>query len=182
MWRAIKNLCARRIFWVLAGLAIIYVTVRIFFTPSLLSDIQFSRAYFDRNGELMRLTLTADDKYRLFVPLDDIAETVPMATILYEDRYFRYHPGINPVALARAARNYISGASHPAGASTITMQVARMKYGLNTRKISGKLIQIAAAIYIDAFYSKDEILEAYLNLAPYGGNIEVWCRRADIFS
>ena len=52
------------------------------------------------------------------------------------------------------------------------MQVARIKYDLNTTTPAGKLIQIAAAIYIDAFHSKDEILQAYLNLAPYGGNIE----------
>ena len=146
--------------------------VRLFLMPPLLGDTHFSRVFYDRNGTLLRITLSADDKYRIYTPLSEISDTVKRATILYEDKYFYYHIGINPVALIRAAGNYFSGAPHPAGASTITMQVARIKYDLDTTRPLGKLIQIAAAIYIDAFYSKDDILTAYLNLAPYGGNIE----------
>ena len=153
-------------------LLITYLIIRVFFTPPLLNDTHFSRVFYDRNGKLLRITLAADDKYRIFTPLNEISETLQRATILYEDKYFRYHIGINPVALIRATRNYFSGAPHPAGASTITMQVARIKYNLDTTKPTGKLIQILAAIYIDAFYSKDDILTAYLNIAPYGGNIE----------
>ena len=149
-----------------------YFVVRVFFTPPLLNDIHFSRVFYDRNGVLLRVTLSSDDKYRIYTPLNKISPTLQRATILYEDKYFRYHPGINPIALIRATKNYFSGAPHPAGASTITMQVARLKYNLDTTKPVGKLVQILAAIYIDAFYPKDEILEAYLNLAPYGGNIE----------
>ena len=162
----------RILYCLVFALLVIYAIIKIFFTPPLLSDTHFGRAYFDRNGNLMRITLSADDKYRLFTPLSDISEYVQRATILYEDKYFKFHPGINPVALVRAAKNYFTSGARPVGASTITMQVARIKYDLDTRKIPGKLIQIAAAIYIDLFYSKDEILEAYLNLAPYGGNIE----------
>ena len=58
------------------------------------------------------------------------------------------------------------------GASTITMQLARMRYSLNTRTVVGKMVQIARAIQFERHYSKNEILEAYLNLAPYGGNVE----------
>jgi len=152
--------------------ALAYLIIRLFFTPPLLGDTHFSYAYYDRSGQLLRVTLSADEKYRLYTPLNQIAPTAIQATILYEDKYFYYHPGINPIALARAAAGYLSGAPHPAGASTITMQVARLKYDLNTTSPAGKLKQIAAAIYIDAFHSKREIIEAYLNLAPYGGNIE----------
>ena len=162
----------RILYCLVFALLVIYAIIKIFFTPPLLSDTHFGRAYFDRNGNLMCITLSADDKYRLFTPLSDISEYVQRATILYEDKYFKFHPGVNPVALVRAAKNYFTSGARPVGASTITMQVARIKYDLDTRKIPGKLIQIAAAIYIDLFYSKDEILEAYLNLAPYGGNIE----------
>ncbi|MCR4918045.1 MAG: penicillin-binding protein 1C, partial [Alphaproteobacteria bacterium] len=80
--------------------------------------------------------------------------------------------GINPISIFRATGQYISHTPHPAGASTITMQVAKLKYNINTKNITGKLKQIAAAIYIDLFYSKSEILTTYLNLAPYGANIE----------
>lgn len=140
--------------------------------PPLLSNTHFSRVYYDRNGTLLRITLSGDDKYRIFAPLNEIPTTLKRATVLYEDKYFYYHIGINPIALIRATSNYFSGAPHPAGASTITMQVARLKYDLNTARPMGKLLQIIAAIYIDAFYTKDDILTAYLNLAPYGGNIE----------
>lgn len=150
----------------------IYLIIRIFFTPSLLSQTHFSHAYYDRNGKLLRMTLSADDKYRIYTPLSEISPALQNATILYEDKYFRYHIGINPVSLFKATINYFTKSGRQIGASTITMQVARLKYSLNTTRPSGKLVQIATAIYIDAFYSKDEILEAYLNLAPYGGNIE----------
>ena len=140
--------------------------------PPLLNDTHFSRVFYDRNGTLLRITLSADDKYRIYAPFDEISDAVKRATVLYEDKYFYHHIGINPVALVRATKNYFSGVPHPAGASTITMQVARIKYDLDTTRPIGKLIQIAAAIYIDAMYSKDDILTAYLNLAPYGGNIE----------
>lgn len=162
-----------RVLYITVGILILlWIIIKIFFTTPLLSDTHFGRAYFDRNGKLLRITLSADDKYRLYTPLDKISPDVQRATILYEDKYFKYHIGINPISLIRATINYFSGVENPAGASTITMQVARIKYHLNTRQIMGKLKQIAAAIYIDLFYSKNEILEAYLNLAPYGGNIE----------
>lgn len=162
----------RILFCIVGAILLIYFIIRIFFTPALLDDVHFSRAYYDRNENLMRITLTADEKYRLFTPLKEISPYVQQATILYEDKYFYYHPGINPISLFTATKNYLRGDKRPAGASTITMQVARIKYDLDTRRPGGKLKQIAAALYINAFYSKHEILEAYLNLAPYGGNIE----------
>jgi len=153
-------------------IAAAYLIVRLFLTPPILDTTSFSTAYYDRNGTLLRLTLSGDEKYRLYTPLEKISPDAARAIILYEDKYFRWHPGINPVSLAKAAADYFGGAARPVGASTITMQVARLKYNLNTKKPAGKLKQIAAAIYLDAFHSKHEILEAYLNLAPYGGNIE----------
>lgn len=162
----------KKLILVCGAIIAIYLIIRFFFTTPLLSNVTFGRAYYDRDGNLMRITLTPDDKYRLFTPLDKISPHLINATILYEDKHFRYHFGVNPVSLIRATINWARGREHPAGASTITMQVARLKYDLNTTTPTGKLIQIAAAIYIEAFHSKYEILEAYLNLAPYGGNIE----------
>lgn len=163
------------------AIIILYAIVRIFFTPPILNQTHFSNAYYDRKGQLLRLTLSADDKYRLYVPLNEISTDARRAIILYEDRHFYRHPGINPVALFRAFREYAGGATHPAGASTITMQVARLRYDINTKNPRGKLKQIVTAIYLDAFHSKSEILEAYLNLAPYGGNIEGIGAAAQIF-
>ena len=174
MWNKLrKHLHRHRVLYgIIITLIATWAIIKIFFTPPLLNDAIFGTAYFDKKGELLRITLAPDDKYRLYTPLSEISPDIIRATILYEDKYFYYHPGINPIALIRATINYLSGAPHPAGASTITMQVARMKYDINTREIMGKLKQIAAAIYLDLFYSKDEIITAYLNMAPYGGNIE----------
>jgi len=174
IWHVLQQLYRKhRVFFLACVIIIVaYFVIRLFFTPPLLSDVSFGNAYYDRDRRLMRITLTPDDKYRLFTPLDEISPHLRNATVLYEDRHFYHHFGVNPVSLARATINWAMGRPHPAGASTITMQVARLKYDLDTTCPAGKLIQIAAAIYIDAFHAKDEILQAYLNLAPYGGNIE----------
>ena len=75
------------------------------------------------------------------------------------------------MSLGRAVRHYASDGPR-LGASTITMQLARLRWRLDTRTPGGKLRQLARALQLEATYSKDDILEAYLNLAPYGGNIE----------
>ncbi|PYL23469.1 MAG: penicillin-binding protein 1C, partial [Verrucomicrobia bacterium] len=94
------------------------------------------------------------------------------ATLRYEDKYYARHPGVNPIALARCAINLARFHRATAGGSTITMQVARLRFHLHTRTVPGKLEQILRALELERHYSKNEILEAYLNLAPYGRNIE----------
>ncbi len=94
------------------------------------------------------------------------------ATLRFEDKYFGQHPGVNPVPLFRAAWNFARSGRPRAGASTITMQLARLRFHLHTRTLGGKLRQILYALQLERHYSKNEILEAYLNLAPYGRNIE----------
>ncbi len=140
--------------------------------PPLLQNISFSQAIYDKQHHLLRLTLSQDQKYRLYTPLSQISPLVIEATLLQEDQYFYQHPGINPVALAKAIwRTYYTG-DRRVGASTITMQVARMRFGINSKHVLGKIEQMLDALRLELFYSKDQILEAYLNLASYGGNIE----------
>lgn len=139
--------------------------------PTLLQNIPFSRAVLDRKDTLLRLTLAQDDRYRLFTPLDRMSPLLIQAVLLHEDRHFYAHPGVNPLAALRALRHFLTGGGH-GGASTLTMQLARLKYGLHTRSIPGKLWQMLQALRIELHYSKHDILEAYLNLAPYGTNIE----------
>lgn len=140
--------------------------------PPLLDGIYFSKAVYDNQHHLLRLTLSRDDKYRLFTPLTQISPQLIEATLLQEDQYFRLHYGVNPLATLKAVWQTYVVKSRRIGASTITMQLARMRYGMNSKRITGKLEQIIRAIQIEMHYSKDQILEAYLNLAPYGGNIE----------
>jgi penicillin-binding protein 1C len=139
--------------------------------PPLLHGISFSQCVRDRNGKLLRVTLTTDQKFRVWTPLQKISPALIDATLRYEDKYYARHPGVNPVALLRSALNLRAGGAH-SGASTITMQLARLRFHLPTRTLSGKFVQIIRALELERHYSKAEILEAYLNLAPYGRNIE----------
>lgn len=137
----------------------------------LINPSGFSRRVYANKGELLRVTLSSDDKLRIWTPLSKISPSLVAATLLQEDRYFYWHPGINPWAILKGAYStYISGTK--VGASTITMQLARLRFGIRSRYLSGKLSQIAHALMLEALYSKSSILEAYLNIAPYGGNIE----------
>ena len=137
----------------------------------LATRIPSSTAVFDEHGRLLRLTLASDQQYRLWTPLDQVPQEFVDALLMKEDQYFYRHAGFNPAALARAAVSSYSGGPR-LGGSTITMQLARLMYGLNTRSIGGKLQQIARALQLETFYSKRELLEAHVNLMPYGGNIQ----------
>jgi penicillin-binding protein 1C len=139
--------------------------------PPLLEVYSFSTAVYDREGRLMRLTTDDTDHFRVFAPFGAISKNVVDATLLYEDRYFFSHFGVNPVALVNAALDSYLLGGRRRGASTVTMQLARMRFHLDTTSPWGKLVQIFYALKLEVHYSKQEILEAYLNLAPYGGNI-----------
>jgi penicillin-binding protein 1C len=117
------------------------------------------------------VTLSSDDQFRLWTWLSRMSPQLVDAFLLKEDRWFYFHPGVNLPALTRAALRTGRG-DRRQGGSTITMQLARLLYGLKTRTVSGKLRQIAAALWLEARYSKRDILEAYLNLAPFGGNVQ----------
>ena len=131
-----------------------------------------STAVYDDGGGLLRLTLSPDEKYRVWVPLDRVSPLLVDATLLQEDGHFWLHPGVDPLALVRGAwQTYVVRARRQGG-STITMQLARMLYGIRSSTPGGKLAQIGRALQLELCYTKREILEAYLNLVPYGGNLE----------
>ncbi|WP_170948921.1 penicillin-binding protein 1C [Arsukibacterium tuosuense] len=140
--------------------------------PDLYGGYQQGRAYFAANGELLSLQLADDQRYRLKLPLQDIAPALQQATLLYEDRDFYQHFGLDVSAIARAFWQSVVRQGRRQGASTISMQLARLRYKLNTSNLAGKLRQVAYALYLERHFSKDQLLEAYFNYAPYGGNIE----------
>ena len=124
------------------------------------------------HGRLLRLVLASDDRYRLWVPLNQMSPQLVDAVLLHEDNWYWWHPGFNPYGLLRGAWvTYVRHGSRQGG-STITMQLARLLWPLNTRSPLGKAGQVARAIQLELFYSKHDILEAYLNYAPYGHNVE----------
>ncbi|MBK5144364.1 penicillin-binding protein 1C [Budviciaceae bacterium BWR-B9] len=153
-------------------LALFCIGFRLWPHPPLSQGLPLSTAYYDRQGTLLRFSLANDDRYRLWTKLEDISPLVVEGIQLHEDRWFKYHPGFNPYSLIRGFWvSYISGGRQQGG-STLTMQLARMHWQLNTKTPQGKLVQIVRAIQLELSYSKHDILEAYLNYAPYGRNIE----------
>jgi penicillin-binding protein 1C len=155
----------------LVAFAVIVLGLRIWPHAPLQARVPVSTGVWSADGELLRVTLAADEQYRLWVPLEEISPTLVDAILLKEDRWFYLHPGVNPVALSRAAFRTYSGGNRQGG-STLTMQLARLLYRLNTRTPTGKAKQAALALWLECRYSKHDLLEAYLNVAPFGGNIE----------
>lgn len=140
--------------------------------PDLARYQTYSSAVFDRNGQLLRISLAEDERYRLYTPIDDISADFQQATILYEDQHYYAHSGVDYVALVRAFWQTYVLQQRRIGASTIVMQVARLRWNIPSNTLNGKVEQIFRALQLSRHYSKKELLEAYLNLAPYGGNIE----------
>lgn len=154
-----------------AGVVLILIGLRLAPKPALHEQVPSSTALYAQDGSLLRLTLAPDQQYRLWVPLQNLSPAMVDAVLLYEDRAYAWHPGINPWALARSAWATATGVRRQGG-STLTMQLARWMYSINSQTVRGKLQQIAAALWLEARYSKRDILEMYLNVVPYGGNIE----------
>lgn len=123
------------------------------------------------DGTVLHAFLSKDDKWRLQTEVSEITPLLRKTLIHKEDRFFAWHPGVNPLALGRAAlRNMLTG-RRTSGASTITMQVVRLLEP-RQRSYGSKFVEILRALQLELHYSKTEILQLYLNLVPYGGNIE----------
>ncbi len=157
---------------VLSAILLALIILRALPHNPLRSTFPNSIAIYSNDGELLRLALANDDQFRVWVSLQDIDPRLIESVQQYEDRWYYWHPGVNPVALLRAASATYRDGGKRQGASTITMQLARRLYNIRSQTWGGKIQQIAYAIWLEACYSKHDILEAYLNLAPYGGNIE----------
>ncbi len=134
-------------------------------------DTDYSRIVLDRNGRVLHGFLSSDEKWRMYTELDEISPDIRETFLAKEDKYFYYHPGINPAAILRAAWNNVTSGRRTSGASTITMQVARMMEP-KSRTYLNKAAEMFRALQLEWHLSKDEILQLYLNRVPYGGNIE----------
>jgi penicillin-binding protein 1C len=127
----------------------------------------------DRNGKLLRAYAMADGRWRL--PVDARTGVDPgylKLLLAYEDRRFRSHAGVDPLALGRAALQLVTRGHIVSGGSTITMQLARLMEPRRERSVCAKLRQMVRALEIERQLDKDQILDLYLALAPYGGNLE----------
>jgi penicillin-binding protein 1C len=126
----------------------------------------------DRNGKLLRAFAMADGRWRLPAQVKDVDPGYLNLLLNYEDRRFRSHIGVDPLAMGRAAFQLVTRGHIVSGGSTITMQVARLMEPRQERSITAKLRQMVRAVQLERKFTKDQILDLYLTLAPFGGNLE----------
>jgi penicillin-binding protein 1C len=134
--------------------------------------LAFSTLVVDREGRLLRPYTTPEGRWRLPATRESVDPRFLELLFAYEDRRFNAHHGVDPIALGRAVSQLLTNGRIVSGASTITMQVARLLEPRSERSFTAKLRQIVRAVEIERALSKDEILALYLSLAPYGGNLE----------
>ncbi|MBN9060851.1 MAG: penicillin-binding protein 1C [Rhizobiales bacterium] len=126
----------------------------------------------DRDGRLLRPFTTRDGRWRIPVQAQEVDPRYLKILMAYEDRRFERHRGVDLKSLARAALQFASQGRIVSGGSTLTMQVARLLEPREERGVSAKLRQMARAWQLERAFTKEQILDLYLALAPYGGNIE----------
>lgn len=171
-WRITKKKAGR--FLKRTGIGIVILVILFFLLNwifPLPAPPEYSTIITDNKGEVVNAFLTKDEKWRMKTELDEISPLLRKTIIAKEDKYFYSHPGINFIAIGRAFINNITRMKRTSGASTITMQVARAMEP-RKRNLGSKMIEAFRALQLELKYSKDEILQLYLNLVPYGGNIE----------
>lgn len=156
-----------------AGLALLglLLAADALFPPDLTRWRERSPVVTGEGGALIRAFAAPDGRWRLAASPDEVDARYRDLLLAYEDRRFRLHPGVDPLAVARAAGQLLAAGRIVSGASTITMQVARLLEP-GRRGVATKLRQMARALQLEWRYSKDEILALYLTLAPFGGNVE----------
>lgn len=149
------------------------------FPPNLSKLADRSVIVVDRDGRMLQAFTARDGRWRLPVTVDDVDPRYPRMLIAYEDKRFDRHPGVDPLAIGRAVTQWIAHGRVVSGASTLTMQTVRLLQP-RRRTIGAKFIEMARALQLEWRFSKRQILEFYLALAPFGGNIE-GVRAASLF-
>jgi penicillin-binding protein 1C len=134
--------------------------------------VETSVEVLDRDGTLLRPYTVADGRWRLALPPDKVDPLYLQMLMAYEDKRFRDHPGVDPRSMLRAVLQAAWNGRVISGGSTLTMQVARLLEEGTTGRVAGKLRQMRVALALERRLTKDQILQLYLHLAPFGGNLE----------
>jgi len=141
------------------------------FPPNLARYQERSTEVVDANGRLLRAFTTTDGMWRLKTTPDDVDPVYLALLRAYEDSRFALHPGVDPLSVVRATGQLLAHGRIVSGASTITMQAARLLEP-RPRTFVNKVIEAARAVQLERRYSKREVMAIYLTLAPMGGNLE----------
>ena len=161
----------RRWLTALLGVMLLVFALDVAFPPPIALAAATSPVVEDRDGRWLRGFTTEHGRWRLAADLDRVDPRFVEALVAVEDERFWLHPGVDPLAVVRAAGSYLRAGEVTSGASTLTMQLARLLEP-RPRNLGSKLIEMIRALQIERRLTKREILEAYLTLAPYGGNLE----------
>ncbi len=147
--------------------------------PPVLQQQSYATLLLARDGSLLGATIAADQQWR-FAPVESLPDKYHRALLLFEDQYFYRHPGINPLAIARALHGNFSAGTVTSGGSTITMQLARLLRQENyrqqdknkpARNLWSKTAEALRALQLEWRFTKDQLLIHYASHAPFGGNI-----------
>jgi penicillin-binding protein 1C len=159
-----------------AALAFVFVAAGTLFTldrlfpPDLSRLRDLSQLVEDKDGQVLRAFIAADGSWRLPVSAGEVDPRFARMLLAYEDKRFESHWGVDPLALIRAMGQLVAHGHVVSGASTLTMQTARLLEP-RPRNLLSKFIEIGRAFQLETRYSKDQVLAMYLTLAPYGGNL-----------
>ena len=158
----------RRLVWVAVACLLVLLLIVLLPTPRF--DDPASTVLKSSEGNLLGARIASDGQWR-FPAGTPVPEKFSSSIILFEDRWFRFHPGINPVSVVRALWQNLRSRDVVSGASTITMQVVRLSRKNKPRTVGEKIIEIALALKLELVRSKREILQTYAAHAPFGGNV-----------
>lgn len=167
--------------WLTLGAALLMILAALSFAPlpSALHQQSYATLLLARDGSLLGASIAADQQWR-FAPVESLPEKYKKSLLLFEDKYFYRHPGINPLAIARALQGNFRAGKVTSGGSTISMQLARLlrqaEYHqqdkkLPARSLTSKLLETGRAFQLEWRFSKEELLIHYASHAPFGGNI-----------
>ncbi|MDR2556681.1 MAG: penicillin-binding protein 1C [Bacteroidales bacterium] len=155
--------------WLLIAATLGLVLWYVFCLPNKLFDVPYSTVVTDSDGEMLGARIADDMQWR-FPECDSVPEKYRICVTEFEDKYYRYHWGVNPFAICRAAVQNIKSGRIVSGGSTITMQVIRLSRK-NSRTYLEKFVEIILATRLEFRYSKDKIFRLYASHAPFGGNV-----------
>jgi penicillin-binding protein 1C len=170
--RRILIVSAATVLLVSTPVVVLEILARWTAAPSLERASHTSTVVLDRKDRLLRAFTTADGLWRLPVSVADVDPRYLDMLFAFEDRRFRSHYGVDALSTMRAGWQLVRHGRLVSGASTLTMQTARLLTGEHPRTLIGKLDQMVRARQLERTLSKDRILDLYLRLAPFGGNIE----------
>lgn len=165
-WRKTTAICGA-LLWMAGALAVLDAA----FPPNLARYQDRSATVLANDGTVLRPFLSADDKWRLYTDSQNLDPRYIDALIAFEDKRFDVHHGIDPFAILRAAWQWAVSGRIVSGASTLTMQTARLLEP-RPRTIPAKIVEMVRAVQLEVHFSKQDILTIYATLAPFGGNIE----------